>query len=133
MSENKCPSCGANIDVNVSECKYCGEVLVATQPQYQQQYQGNQQGEVPPQYGGGPQVQQPIEVVNSKNKVVAGLLGIFIGGLGIHKFYLGKIGQGILYILFCWTYIPVVIGFIEGIVYLASSDEKFHAKYDKKY
>jgi TM2 domain-containing membrane protein YozV len=35
-----------------------------------------------------------------KNKVVAGLLAIFVGGLGIHKFYLGKVGQGILYLLF---------------------------------
>lgn len=64
-----------------------------------------------------------------KNKTVAGLLGIFLGGLGIHKFYLGKIGQGIVYILFCWTFIPAVIGFIEGIVYLCSNDENFQLKH----
>lgn len=64
-----------------------------------------------------------------KNKIVAGLLGIFLGGLGIHKFYLGKIGQGIVYILFCWTFIPAVIGFIEGIVYLCSNDENFQLKH----
>lgn len=60
-----------------------------------------------------------------KNKIVAGLLGIFLGGLGIHKFYLGKVGMGIVYIIFCWTCIPAFIGFIEGIVYLCSSDENF--------
>ncbi len=66
---------------------------------------------------------------SSKNKVVAGLLAIFLGGFGIHKFYLGKIGQGILYLIFCWTFIPAVIGFFEGIIYLATSDENFESKY----
>lgn len=49
-----------------------------------------------------------------KNKIAAGLFGIFLGGLGIHKFYLGQIGWGIVYILFCWTYIPGIVGLIEG-------------------
>lgn len=137
MSENKCPSCGATIDVNSTECKYCGEILAPAQPQYQQQYQVPPQGQVPPQYG-APQVQQifvqqPAEPVNTKSKIAAGILGILLGGIGIHKFYLGRIGMGIIYILFCWTYIPAIIGFIEGIIYLTSSDEKFYAKYVKKY
>ncbi|WP_064468002.1 TM2 domain-containing protein [Lederbergia galactosidilytica] len=51
-----------------------------------------------------------------KNKVVAGLLGIFLGGFGVHKFYLGQIGLGVVYLLFCWTTIPGIIGFIEGII-----------------
>ena len=63
-----------------------------------------------------------------KSKMAAGLLGIFLGGLGIHKFYLGKIGMGIVYILFCWTYIPALIGFIEGIIYLTQNDENFQLK-----
>ncbi|WMQ74037.1 MAG: hypothetical protein GPOALKHO_001055 [Sodalis sp.] len=53
----------------------------------------------------------------------------FLGGLGVHKFYLGKIGQGVLYLLFCWTFIPAFIAFIEFIVYLCTSDEKFARKY----
>jgi TM2 domain-containing membrane protein YozV len=65
-----------------------------------------------------------------KNKVVVGLLAILLGGLGIHKFYLGKLGQGILYLLFSWTGIPSIIGFIEGIVYLVKSDEEFNRKYN---
>ncbi|MDR2879496.1 MAG: TM2 domain-containing protein [Fusobacteriales bacterium] len=52
------------------------------------------------------------------HKVVYALLAIFLGSLGIHKFYAGKPVQGVLYILFCWTYIPGIIGFIEGIVVL---------------
>jgi TM2 domain-containing membrane protein YozV len=35
--------------------------------------------------------------------------------------------MGILYLVFCWTYIPAVVGLIEGIVYLTQSDEKFAA------
>jgi TM2 domain-containing membrane protein YozV len=37
----------------------------------------------------------------------------------------------ILYLVFCWTGIPAIIGFIEGIIYLTSSDEKFYSKYVK--
>ncbi|MBA2872776.1 TM2 domain-containing membrane protein YozV [Anoxybacillus calidus] len=65
-----------------------------------------------------------------KNKVVAGVLAILLGGLGIHKFYLGKLGQGILYFIFAWTGIPSIIGLIEGILYLVQSDEEFNQKYN---
>ena len=69
----------------------------------------------------------------TKSKVAAGLLGIFLGSLGIHKFYLGRWGWGVIYLLFCWTYIPGIVGFIEGIVYLVSNDESFARKHDKGY
>lgn len=61
-----------------------------------------------------------------KDKTTAGLLGIFLGGFGAHKFYLGKTGQGILYLIFCWTYIPSILGLIEGITYLTRKDVDFH-------
>jgi TM2 domain-containing membrane protein YozV len=64
-----------------------------------------------------------------KSKIVAGLLGIFLGGFGLHKFYLGNIGMGILYLCFCWTFIPAIVGFIEGIIYLTMTDAAFKAKY----
>lgn len=66
-----------------------------------------------------------------KNKIVAGVLGILLGNLGIHKFYLGQIGMGILYVVFCWTGIPGIIGLIEGVIYLVKSDEDFNAKYNR--
>lgn len=65
-----------------------------------------------------------------RNKILAGLFGIFLGGFGIHKFYLGKIGQGILYLIFSWTLIPSFVGFIEGIIYLAMSEARFNQKYN---
>ena len=63
-----------------------------------------------------------------KSRVAAGLFGILLGGLGIHKFYMGKIGVGLIYILFCWTGIPAIIGLVEGILYLTVSDEKFGSR-----
>lgn len=63
-----------------------------------------------------------------KSKVTAGVLGLLLGGIGIHKFYLGKTGMGVLYLLFCWTGIPSVVGFIEGIIYLTSNDHNFQVK-----
>jgi len=66
-----------------------------------------------------------------KNKVAAGVLAILLGGLGVHKFYLGKLGQGILYLIFSWTGIPSIIGLIEGILYLTQTDEEFNAKYNQ--
>lgn len=68
-------------------------------------------------------------VPNGKSKLVAALFALFLGGLGIHKFYLGMIGWGVVYLLFCWTFIPALIGFIEGIVLLAMTEEEFSRKY----
>lgn len=41
---------------------------------------------------------------------------LFLGWAGIHKFYAGRIGAGIVYLLFCWTGIPAIIAFIEFII-----------------
>ncbi len=72
---------------------------------------------------------QGNRLIPIKNKVTAGILGIILGGLGAHKFYLGKPIQGILYLALCWTLIPSIIGIIEGISYLASSEYRFAQKY----
>lgn len=66
---------------------------------------------------------------SNKSRVVAILLALFLGGLGAHKFYLGRPGWGILYILFCWTLIPSLIALIEMIVYLCTSDRDFSIRY----
>jgi TM2 domain-containing membrane protein YozV len=64
----------------------------------------------------------PILATSSRTKTVAGLLALFLGGIGIHKFYLGKGFQGFVYLIFCWPIIPAVVGFIEGLNYLLMSD-----------
>ena len=74
-----------------------------------------------------------------KSKVIAGLLAIFIGGLGLHKFYLGYTRAGVImlvvYILgFALFAIPTmivgVIALIEGIIYLSRPADQFHETYE---
>ena len=57
------------------------------------------------------------------------LLAIFLGGIGIHKFYLGRPWQGLLYIIFAETHIPWMIGLFEAGKYCFMSDGEFHAEY----
>jgi len=72
---------------------------------------------------------QSTSVQGSKSRISAALLAFFLGGFGVHKFYLGKIGQGFLYLIFFWTFVPAFIAFIEFILYLCQSDEDFARKY----
>jgi len=64
-----------------------------------------------------------------KSKTVAVLLALLLGGIGAHKFYLGKTGMGILYLLFVWTWIPAIIALIEGIRYALMSEDEFQKAY----
>jgi TM2 domain-containing membrane protein YozV len=67
-----------------------------------------------------------------KSKIVAGILGILLGGWGIHKFYMGNILPGIIYIALCWTGIPYILGIVEGIIYLIDDDAKFQERVEAK-
>jgi hypothetical protein len=99
-SQKYCHACAAVLDARAELCPTCGV----------------RQSE-PASAGGG------------RNRTTAGIFALLLGGLGVHKFYLGKPVQGILYILFCWTFIPSVIALIEGIIYLTKSDAEFRARY----
>ena len=59
------------------------------------------------------------------NRTVAILLALFLGGFGAHKFYLGKPGMGILYLVFCWTFIPGFIALIELIMMALMNEQKW--------
>lgn len=82
---------------------------------------------------GAPQ-RQPTNVFQNptggRTKVAAALFAFLLGGFGGHKFYLGSIGLGFLYLFFCWTFIPAFIALIEGIIYLTMSDDEFNRKYN---
>lgn len=73
--------------------------------------------------------------MNKKEKLVAGLLGILLGSLGIHKFYLGYTKEGVIMLLVSLltcgigAFVMEIIGLIEGIMYLVKSDEEFQATY----
>ena len=75
---------------------------------------------------------------DKKSKIATGLFAILLGGLGVHKFYLGHTVPGVILLLisvFGWLlfFIPnIVIGIvvlIEGIIILTKSDEDFHQTY----
>lgn len=65
-----------------------------------------------------------------KSKLTAAILAFFLGGFGIHKFYLGKSTQGIMYLIFCWTMIPALIAFFEFFGLLFMSESSFNMKYN---
>jgi TM2 domain-containing membrane protein YozV len=65
-----------------------------------------------------------------KNKYTAAILAFFLGGIGIHRFYLGQAGMGIAYLLFCWTFIPSLIAFFDFIAFLVMSNQAFDRKYN---
>lgn len=95
-----CVNCGGRIDARAELCVQCG---------VRQPYRG----------GAG----------KVSRRVAAAIFAILLGTFGVHRFYLGQIGWGILYVLFCWTLVPTVAGVIEGILYLTMSDDDFAAKY----
>jgi TM2 domain-containing membrane protein YozV len=66
-----------------------------------------------------------------KNKTTTALLALFLGGVGVHRFYLGQAGLGVLYLVFCWTFIPSFIAFIDFIIFITMDDKTFNQKYNK--
>jgi TM2 domain-containing membrane protein YozV len=64
-----------------------------------------------------------------KSRTIAVLLAVFAGGIGLHRFYLGKTVSGILYLLFFWTFIPAIIAFCEAVRWLCMSNQTFADKY----
>lgn len=65
-----------------------------------------------------------------KNKSTAIVLAFFLGWLGIHRFYVGNTVLGILYLVFSITLIPAFVAFIDAIVWLTWSDEKWNLKFN---
>jgi TM2 domain-containing membrane protein YozV len=104
--QKSCNNCNRSIDSSLEICPFCGM---------------NQRIQIQPQVA--------ITPTSGRSRTTAALLAIFLGSFGVHKFYLGKTGLGFLYLVFFWTYIPGIIGFIEGLYYLMMKDEQFHEKY----
>lgn len=100
----------------------CGQ-----QPGYGQAYQ-QPNAYAQPQYTAAPYAAAPVWQ-SSKSKLAAGLLGIFLGGLGVHNFYLGNTGKAVAQLLLTlvgWILLglgPIaaaIWGFVEGIIILCS-------------
>ena len=67
---------------------------------------------------------------STKSQTVATLFAAFLGGIGIHRFYLGKNVSGVFYLLFCWTSIPSLISFFEMLVMAFTSQQNWARKYN---
>ncbi len=72
-------------------------------------------------------------ITGMKDKIVALIICFFFGGLGIHQFYLGNTSKGVLYLLFCWTFIPTIISWIDFVIILLMDGNKFNRKYNSHY
>jgi TM2 domain-containing membrane protein YozV len=111
-----CHACANILDVRAELCPRCGirQPLMVMHP--------------PGAYPPGMALTAPGQsqmVRSNKDKTTAGILALLVGGIGVHKFYLGQIGLGIVYLLFCWTFIPSLIALIEGVLYLTMSEQAF--------
>jgi TM2 domain-containing membrane protein YozV len=72
---------------------------------------------------------------NDRNKLIAALLAFLLGPLGIHRFYTGRTGSGIVMLVLSITVIGLFVtvpwGFIDMIRYLMMSDEEFERRYPR--
>lgn len=102
--EKYCGECGSIIRVKAEICPRCGVRQLAVSS-------------------------ATVAMPEPRNKTTAAILAIFLGGLGAHRFYLGKPWIALVYLVFCWTFIPSLVALIEGILFLSMSEAKFSAKY----
>lgn len=117
-----CKNCGNQIDPNAAICVNCGFAKGTGN-----KYCGNCGNEVAP----GAEVcmscgysvkTASVNPDAQKSKLAAGLLGIFLGGLGIHNFYLGYTGKAIAQIVLSLCFgIGAIWGLIEGILILCGN------------
>lgn len=131
MNNYTCPSCGGQKTTQINDreyrCEYCGHTFIPVEPR-QQQAQQQFASQSPNFSQQSFQSQFSSQNAAGKNRLTAAILGLILGGLGAHHFYLGNTLKGVIYLVFCWSYIPALLGLIEGIMLLTQSDEDFAIK-----
>lgn len=69
---------------------------------------------------------------NGVNKTLYLVFCFILGGFGVHKFYVKRYVQGVFYLIFCWTWIPVIISLIEGVMAIREpADENGRVYFEK--
>jgi TM2 domain-containing membrane protein YozV len=119
-----CTKCGAINDDMAQYCTNCQAPLTQVSG-------GGGGGAYPPVQPMPPGAMTDWKALGADKKVVAGILGILVGGLGIHKFILGYTNEGIIQIVISVFTCGAggIIGIVEGIIYLTKSDEDFVRTY----
>lgn len=131
-----CPICGEELQAAVKKCRHCGEWIERDCEVCHTPLRGIYAARgICVECSAARNVPAPIEpsyppVVSSKSKGVATLLSLFLGGLGAHRFYLGRPLSGIMYLVFFWTLIPALLAFAEVFRLGLMGEDEFHRKYD---
>ena len=75
---------------------------------------------------------QPMQPTRGKEKTVAGILGVLLGGFGVHHFYLGSMTSGVIVLVLTVITCGIggLLGLVEGILLLIMSDEEFNQRYN---
>ena len=71
-----------------------------------------------------------MEERSTRSKTAAALFALFLGWAGIHRFYLGQVGLGILYFCLMFFGISFVLGIIDAVVFLGMDEQTFNRKYN---
>ena len=122
MSMKYCQHCGTQNPKDSKFCSSCGGQFEFQKQQSPASAPSTETYTNEPQ----PRSAQSTQYVRPpKDRTVAVILALLLGGFGVHKFYLENNSSGLLYLCFFWTGIPEIIGFIEGIIYLTESEEEF--------
>lgn len=123
--QKRCATCDRSIHRLAEICPHCGV------------------RQMPPPAAAQASAPDPMGNSTNNNRMAAGICGILIGSLGVHKFILGYTTEGITMVLASLlggivtcgisTLVMSVIGIVEGVIYLTKSDEEFHEIYEEGY
>lgn len=136
-----CPFCESEVTPTAKKCRHCGEwisrdCLSCGTPIRNQwaargycadcEGRGAQGYALQPAHDAS---QVPMHRALPKSRTISIGLSLVFGGLGAHKFYLEKPGAGFLYLMFCWSGIPSIIGIFDAVKYIRMDEEEFQRRY----